>query len=115
MNLRLVDPDGYTVPGTVHTDVPDTNEPKVRAILQDAAVADAAQWADFGHQPAAYRIVTDPTTQTRTEAIHAAAIAVRAYQNNPTTELFGAMTTAIDAAQALGATETDLITAALNR
>lgn len=60
MNLRLVDPDGYTVPGTVHTSVPEGNEPKVRALLQDAAVTDAASWSDFGHQPTQYRIVSDP-------------------------------------------------------
>jgi hypothetical protein len=60
MNLRLIDPNGYTVPGTVHTDVPAGNEAKVRALLQDAAVTDAAKWADFGHRPSQYRIVPDP-------------------------------------------------------
>ena len=59
-NLRLVDPDGYTVPGTVHTDIPTANEPKVRVLLQDAAVTDAAKWADVGHHPNDYRIVPDP-------------------------------------------------------
>jgi hypothetical protein len=60
MNLRLIDPNGYTVPGTVHTDVPAGNEAKVRTILQDAAVTDAAKWADFGHRPSQYRIATGP-------------------------------------------------------
>ena len=62
MNLRLVDPDGYTVPGTVHTNVPADNEQKIRALLEDAAVKDADAWADFGHDARFYRIVTDPTT-----------------------------------------------------
>lgn len=60
MNLRLLDPDGYTVPGTVHTNIPDGNEPKVRALLDNAAITDAAAWADFGHRPSQYQIVTDP-------------------------------------------------------
>jgi hypothetical protein len=60
VNLRLLDPNGYTVPGTVHTGVPAANEPKVRALLQDAAATDAAQWADFGYHASNYRIVTDP-------------------------------------------------------
>ncbi|MYW46349.1 hypothetical protein [Streptomyces sp. SID161] len=57
--LRLIDPNGYTVPGTVHINVPDANEPKVRALLQEAALQDATQWTDFGYHPGDYRILTD--------------------------------------------------------
>jgi hypothetical protein len=61
-NLRLLDPNGYTVPGTVHTNVPDANEPTVRALLEDAAVTDAAQWADHGYHAGDYRIVPEPAS-----------------------------------------------------
>ena len=55
--LRLVDPDGYTVPGTVNSNVPTANEAKVRDhLLNDVAPVHAAQWADFGYRAADYRI-----------------------------------------------------------
>lgn len=59
--LRLIDPDGYTVPGSVQTNVPDANVAKVRDhLLNDVAPAYAAQWADFGHDTRLYRVTTDP-------------------------------------------------------
>jgi hypothetical protein len=59
--MRLVDPDGYTVPGTAQT-VPDTDMPAVRQrLLTEVAPRHAAQWADFGYQPDAYRVLPDPT------------------------------------------------------
>ncbi|MYR75113.1 MULTISPECIES: hypothetical protein [unclassified Streptomyces] len=46
--LRLLDPDGYTVPGTVHT-VPDDQASTVRAwLLAEVAVQNADEWNRFG-------------------------------------------------------------------
>ncbi|MEU8740541.1 hypothetical protein [Streptomyces halstedii] len=48
LELRLLDPDGYTVPGTVHT-VPDTQADTVRAwLLAKVAVQNADEWNRFG-------------------------------------------------------------------
>lgn len=59
--MRLLDPDGYTVPGTAQT-VPDADEPAVRRHLRTVvAPQHAAQWADFGYHPADYRVLPDPT------------------------------------------------------
>jgi hypothetical protein len=56
--LRLVDPDGYNVPGTVHTNVPTANEDKVRDhLLNDVAPGEAATWA---YDARDYRVTTDP-------------------------------------------------------
>lgn len=54
--LRLIDQDGYSVPGGVRTTTPDTDA-QVRAELQALAVEHAAQWADFGYRATNYRIV----------------------------------------------------------
>lgn len=54
--LRLIDQDGYSVPGGVRTTTPDTDA-QVRAELQALAVEHAAQWADFGYRATSYRIV----------------------------------------------------------
>ena len=54
--LRLIDPDGYSVPGGVRTTTPDT-EDTVRAELAQLADQHAAQWADFGYRATNYRIV----------------------------------------------------------
>jgi len=60
--LRLVDPDGYTVPGTVHT-VPTAREAEARdRLLRDIAPAHASEWADFGYDARAYQVVTDPSS-----------------------------------------------------
>ena len=59
MNLRLVEPTGYSVPGGTRTATPDT-EAQARAALQALAVEHAAQWRDFGYHPSEYRILTDP-------------------------------------------------------
>lgn len=54
--LRLIDPDGYTVPGTVQ-DVPDGDPAKVRDhLLHDVAPTHAAQWADAGYDARDYRV-----------------------------------------------------------
>lgn len=58
--LRLVDPDGYSVPGALRTVTP-SDEPQARAELKSLASEHAAQWADFGYHADAYRILTDPT------------------------------------------------------
>jgi hypothetical protein len=59
--LRLVDSDGYTVPGSVQTNVPDANVDRMRShLLNDVAPRYAAEWADFGHDARLYRVVTDP-------------------------------------------------------
>jgi len=61
--LRLVDPDGYTVPGTAQT-VPDTDVDAARQqLLTEVAPAHAAQWADFGYRASAYRVLPDPAAR----------------------------------------------------
>lgn len=58
--VRLVDQDGYTVPGTVQTTVPDADVDKVRDhLLNDIAPLQAAKWSDFGHDARLYRVVPD--------------------------------------------------------
>jgi len=59
MNLRLVEPNGYSVPGGVRTATSET-EAQVRADLKALAAEHAAQWADFGYRASSYRILTDP-------------------------------------------------------
>lgn len=56
--LRLVDPNGYTVPGTV-TIVSPGAEQAVREQLAETAVEDAAKWTAAGFKTDAryYRIV----------------------------------------------------------
>lgn len=56
--LRLLDPDGYTVPGSVRTATADTDT-TIRAELADLAAEHAEQWADFGYRATAYRVVPD--------------------------------------------------------
>lgn len=64
--LRLLDPDGYTVPGTVHTGFPAEMEGELRAHLRTVAEREAAQWADFGHRAEDYRIEpAEPITADR--------------------------------------------------
>ena len=53
--LRLTDPDGYTVPGSIRTITPDTDT-QVREELKQLATDHAAQWADFGYDAGDYRI-----------------------------------------------------------
>jgi hypothetical protein len=53
--LRLIDPDGYSVPGGTRTTTPETDT-QVRAQLKELAAEHAAQWADFGYHATAYRI-----------------------------------------------------------
>ena len=65
LELRLLDPDGYTVPGTVHTNVPATDEAKIRdRLLNEVAPQDAAQWTAWGFKCDArdYRVSPDPAT-----------------------------------------------------
>ncbi|MFF1444181.1 hypothetical protein [Streptomyces sp. NPDC058295] len=54
--LRLIDPDGYTVPQGVRTTTPDTNT-QDREALKQLAAEHAAQWAGFGYDARDYRIV----------------------------------------------------------
>ncbi|MEV6165759.1 hypothetical protein AB0L71_28365 [Streptomyces sp. NPDC052052] len=56
-DIRLLDPDGYTVPGTVQINVPDANAEKVRDhLLNDVAPQHAKDWADFGYDARNYRV-----------------------------------------------------------
>lgn len=57
--LRLIDPEGYTVPGGVHVATPDTDQ-KIRTELQELAVQHAAEWADFGYRSSLYRVQETP-------------------------------------------------------
>ena len=61
LTLRLVEPDGYSVPGGLRTVTPD-GEAKARTELAALAVQHAAEWADFGYHAGDYRILTDPAT-----------------------------------------------------
>ena len=58
--LRLVEPNGYSVPGGLVTVTPE-REAQARQDLEALAIQDAAQWADFGYHPGDYRILTDQT------------------------------------------------------
>jgi len=61
--LRLVDPDGYTVPGAVHPNVPGAREAEVRGqLLREVAPVHAAEWADFGYDARAYQVIADPSS-----------------------------------------------------
>ncbi|MFD7615708.1 hypothetical protein [Streptomyces sp. NPDC059802] len=54
--LRLLDPDGYTVPDTVTT-VSDGAADEIRQhLLTEVAPVHAAQWADFGYDARNYRV-----------------------------------------------------------
>jgi hypothetical protein len=53
--LRLLDPNGYTVPGTITT-VSDGAADEIRALLLEQATEHAAQWADFGYDARDYRV-----------------------------------------------------------
>ena len=54
--LRLTDPDGYTVPGTA-TQVTEDTADTVRAhLLNEVAPQHAAEWADFGYDARSYRV-----------------------------------------------------------
>lgn len=56
-NLRLIDPDGYVVPGTVQRNVPDANAAKVRDhLMHEVAPQHAAEWADFGYDARNYSV-----------------------------------------------------------
>jgi hypothetical protein len=59
LTLRLVEPNGYSVPGGLVTVAP-AQEAQARADLKALAAREAAQWADFGYHPGDYRILTDP-------------------------------------------------------
>ena len=60
--MRLLDPDGYTVPGTAQT-VPDADEQTTREhLLNEVAPKHAAQWADFGYRARDYRVLPAPTS-----------------------------------------------------
>ncbi|MFD3516279.1 hypothetical protein [Streptomyces sp. NPDC058657] len=54
--LRLVDPHGYTVPGTLHTVSDGTADDIREHLLTEVAPAHAAQWADHGYDARNYRI-----------------------------------------------------------
>jgi len=57
MQLRLVEPNGYTVPGGIRTATADT-EAQARKDLKALAVEHAALWADFGYHANDYRVLT---------------------------------------------------------
>jgi hypothetical protein len=61
MQLRLIEPTGYTVPEGIRTATPDT-EAQARAALKALAKQHAAQWDDFGYHHTEYRILTDPAS-----------------------------------------------------
>lgn len=52
--LRLIDPDGYTVPGAVESNVPHANVDKVRDLLLNQAATSHAQ--TWGNDVRDYRV-----------------------------------------------------------
>ncbi|MFE1451940.1 hypothetical protein [Streptomyces olivaceoviridis] len=60
LTLRLIEPNGYCVPGGLRTVTPD-HEPQARAELNELAVQHAKEWADFGYHPGDYRILPTQT------------------------------------------------------
>ncbi|MGS2592070.1 hypothetical protein [Streptomyces hebeiensis] len=56
MELRLIDPNGYTVPDTTQTVTDDTADKVREHLLTEIAPQHAAQWADFGYDPRNYRV-----------------------------------------------------------
>ena len=54
--LRLIDPDGYTVPGTVHTVTDDQVEAVTAYLRTEVANADADTWDGFGYDARDYRV-----------------------------------------------------------
>jgi len=61
LTLRLIEPNGYSVPDGLRTVTTD-GESQARQDLKQLATEHAAQWADFGYHPNDYRILTDPAT-----------------------------------------------------
>jgi hypothetical protein len=60
VNLRLVDPNGHTVPDSLRENVTAQDEEKVsQELLTVAAAKHAEEWADFGYRVRYYRIVAD--------------------------------------------------------
>ena len=59
--LRLIDPDGYTVPGGTRPDVTAETEAATRQELRTVADEHASEWADHGYDARLYQVVTDPT------------------------------------------------------
>ncbi|MEU9014312.1 hypothetical protein AB0D12_31985 [Streptomyces sp. NPDC048479] len=59
--IRLVDPNGYTVPGTVQSNVPDANADKVRdRLLHEVAPKHAADHDYAGYDARNYRVQPTP-------------------------------------------------------
>jgi hypothetical protein len=54
--LRLIDPDGYTVPDTVITASEGTVADITAHLLTEVAPAHAAEWAEFGYDARNYRV-----------------------------------------------------------
>lgn len=55
--LRLLDPNGYLVPGTITTVSDEATASEIRHHLTTVVAPEhAAQWADFGYHPGDYRI-----------------------------------------------------------
>lgn len=54
--LRLTDPDGYTVPGTATDATAEDADTERTRLLDEVAPQHAAQWADFGYDTRNYRV-----------------------------------------------------------
>lgn len=55
--LRLLDPDGYTVPGTITAVSDEATVPEISEhLLTTVAPVHAAEWADFGYDARNYRV-----------------------------------------------------------
>ena len=68
--LRLIDPNGYTVPGAIHLNVPEPNVAEITArLMRDTAPKHAARWDGIGGQrfyAEDYRVQNTPTPTTAT-------------------------------------------------
>lgn len=79
--LRLIDPNGYTVPGGIRDDVTPDNETAIRGhLLHDVAARHAQDWAGHGYDARDYRVLTDPQP---TDSL----VTVTAYHNQYDREL----------------------------
>lgn len=68
--LRLIDPNGYTVPDTITTVSTGTADRVRHQLLTEVAPAHAAMWADHGYDARDYRTKESPCTPDHSPAAH---------------------------------------------
>jgi len=78
--LRLIDPNGYTVPGTVLTVTADQEAATRAYLLGEVATQDADYWAQYGHTYSVrqYRVTPPAATVPTTDNAPAAQLSLNA-------------------------------------